>query len=115
MNEQAYWNEIQERICRKCVDGDGTGRCLVDPNVGCVLQTQLPLIISTVAKVKSDLVADYTAELRAIVCGQCAHQAVDGSCAVRADLACALDRYFPLVVEIIEELKERKINLPSHY
>jgi hypothetical protein len=113
MHAQEYWNEIRVRICRRCIDGDGTGRCLVDPAIGCALQTQLPLIISTVGRVSSDKVADYTADLRAIVCGQCEHAAPDASCAVRADLACALDRYFALVIDIIEELKDRKATLPS--
>jgi len=107
MTTQEYWNAVKGRICPKCVDGDGTGRCLVDPMIGCALQRQLPLIIATVTKVHSTQMVDYTSELRSVVCHACEHGASDGSCAVRADLACALDRYFPLVVDIVEELQAR--------
>jgi hypothetical protein len=42
--------------------------------------------------------------LRKNVCSECRHQSSDGTCSLRRSLDCGLDRYFPLVIEAIEEV-----------
>lgn len=106
MDTERYWQEIRRRVCEKCIDSDGTGTCRVDPATGCALRSYLPLIIAAVNRVSSDRVADYVSDLRGIVCAQCRHQSADARCAVRDGVECALERYFPLVIEAIESVNQ---------
>lgn len=108
MELQEYWQAISEKICIKCIDGDGHGNCRIDPAIECALQKYLPMIVHAVERVNSDEVSDYVVELRGIVCAQCTHQTINGKCTLREDVDCALDRYFPLVIDAIEEVKIRR-------
>ena len=108
MEIDRYWQEIRRRICEKCVDSDGTGDCRVDPAIDCAIRQYLPLIVGAVSRVSSDRVVDYVAELRGIVCAQCKHAAADGHCEVREGVDCALERYFPLVIEAIETVNQQR-------
>ena len=104
MEYQPYWQAIRTKVCTKCIDGDGFGNCRLDPAIECALQQYLPLIVQAVSQVKSAEMEDYIRELRAITCTQCSRQSVNGYCMLRNEVDCALDRYFPLVVEAIEEV-----------
>jgi len=64
----------------------------------------LPRILEVVTHVRSDAMEDYVRELRLITCAACAYQTVEGACMTREDIACQLDRYFPLVVTAIESV-----------
>ncbi len=104
MELQEYCQAIRTNVCTKCVDGDGYGNCRLDPSLECTLQNYLPLIVNAVSRIDSDQMDDYVRELRAIMCAQCKYQAVNGYCVLRNEVDCPLDRYFPLVVEAIEEV-----------
>src|SRR5208283_2180397 len=98
MELQQCWERIQERVCHKCIDGDGCGNCRLPEGRECALHKFLPLVVNAVQRVRSEDVLDYVAELRAIVCAQCQYEQPGGHCPVRNELECALDRYFPLVI-----------------
>ncbi len=114
MENQLYWQAIQAKVCMKCIDGDGAGNCRLDPGIECALQQYLPLIVEAVNRVQSDEMSDYVRELRAITCAECSHQSRNGYCLLRKDVDCALDRYFPLVVEAIEEVNQAAGNNIHH-
>ena len=105
MELQQYWDVIQSKICPRCVDGDGEGNCRLPVDEECALKSFLPQIVMTVANVKSDSIDAYVAALRRHVCILCEHQQANMACKKRNDLECALDRYYPLVVEIIETIR----------
>jgi hypothetical protein len=107
MTYDQYWQEISERICKKCIDGDGTGGCRLAPDASCQIQVFLPEIVQTVANVHSDSLDPYVSALRRHVCILCDWERPDTTCARRNQLECALDRYFPLVVEAIETVKAK--------
>jgi hypothetical protein len=50
----------------------------------------------------------YEEELRKRVCFHCKNQTSDGRCSLRENVECTLDRYFPLIVEVIEETQMRE-------
>lgn len=102
--EDQYWEALQARICSKCVDGDGAGGCRVSGG-DCALKQHLPNIIGAVSAVYSTSVDLYLEQLRSKVCRECTHQSADGACSLRDNVDCALDRYFPLIVEVIEEIR----------
>lgn len=105
MELQQYWQAIQKNICPRCLDGDGDGNCRLPVGEECALKSFLPQIVLTVANVKSDSIEAYVDALRRHVCILCDHQKSDMTCAKRSDLECALDRYFPILVEIIETVR----------
>lgn len=110
MDLQDYHDAIRERVCTRCIDGDGEGNCRLQSSTECPLMMHLPMIVNAVNRVSSDRVEDYVSELRAIVCTQCSHQTADGRCTLRTFVECGLDRYFPLVVEAIESVNMQKNN-----
>ena len=113
MLQEEYWSVIQSRICKRCVDGNGYGDCRLPEGEECRLHHFLPDIIRTVTETRSDKIEEYVARLRKNICAICDYQAPDQVCLKRNQLECALDRYFPLVVEIIEMIKEDGARVPS--
>ena len=103
----AYWNDIQKKICHKCIDGDRRGNCLLPAEETCPLRFHLNEIVTTIANTKADTYQAYLNSLRRNVCILCDHQQEDGSCKKRNELECALDRYYPLVVMIVEDVRMR--------
>ena len=103
-DEQKYLEEIQTRICHKCIDGDGNGNCLIARGSECAMKRFFPEILDAVRSVYGTSMEPYEAALRTRVCGSCINQSPDGRCAIRDDVECSLDRYFPLIVQVIEEL-----------
>lgn len=97
------WSVIQSRICRKCIDGDGRGNCRLPRGEQCALQQFLPAIVEIVSSLDSGSYDDYLRALRSQVCEQCREQLPDGRCLKRASLECALDRYYGLVIQVIDE------------
>ncbi|MEK9138047.1 MAG: hypothetical protein AAB393_13050 [Bacteroidota bacterium] len=102
--EQAYLEEIRARVCPKCVDGDGAGDCRISHGTECAVKRFLPQILEAVGSTYSTSMEPYELALRERVCRVCANQSPDGTCIVRNELECSLDRYFPLIVRVIEEL-----------
>jgi hypothetical protein len=102
---QTYWDAVRVQVCTHCIDSDRAGGCrLAGPTV-CGLKRYFSTILESVLSVESDSLGPYVKALRENVCSICEHQSADGACLVRTDVDCGLDRYFPMVVEIIETLR----------
>ncbi len=98
----ARWEDVQQRICRKCIDGDGRGNCRLPVDEECPLQVNFGSIVDTVSRVQASDHESYVQALRSSVCTSCLHQDSEGDCWKRNRLDCALDRYYPLVIDIVE-------------
>jgi hypothetical protein len=61
-----------------------------------------PRIVSTIESAHVPDLDGYTAAVRSAVCAQCEDQDDQHNCWKRNRLECALDRYMPLIVEIVE-------------
>jgi len=103
-NMENSWNLVQEKICRKCIDGDGRGNCRLPQGESCALQQFLPTIIETVKAIEWAPYETYVNALRTNVCARCSEQDAAGVCARRDTLECALDRYFGLVIRVMDEV-----------
>ncbi len=103
-----YWTALEKRICAKCVDGGGDGSCRIAPGRDCAVRAHFPQIIEVVNSVFSSSVEPYVEQLRKKVCAVCTEQSTGGACALRNETECALDRYFPLIVQVIEETQLKK-------
>ena len=75
----------------------------------CQVRRFLPEIVNIINTTQSDSIEPYVNALRKTVCVKCEHAKPDGSCEERRKIDCCLDRYFPLVVEAIEEVYERTV------
>jgi len=109
-----YWDSIRKNVCRKCIDGDGKGACRLPIDESCGLDKFFPEIVQTVTAVQSDSFQDYVVALRARICANCEHQYADGVCRKRDTLECALDRYLPVVIDIIESVKLSSVVATQH-
>lgn len=105
-NLERYWDAVRLRVCTKCIDGDGYGNCRLTGEESCGLKLHFPRIVETVLSVMSDKMDLYIEALRRNVCAYCKHRSSVGTCMFRINVDCGLDRYFPLVVEAIEEVNE---------
>lgn len=106
---EEYWNLMQGRICRKCIDGDGRGNCRLPAGESCALQEFLPRIVRTVRSVSAHSYRAYVDLLRSEICALCPEQDTHGVCRKRDQLECALDRYYPLVISLIEDVRTRPV------
>lgn len=98
-----YWQAVTERVCKECVDGDGAGGCLLRQSESCGLRMHFPQLVQTVLSVQSDSLQPYIDALKSDICASCTNQTADGTCVLRSQLDCGLDRYFVMVVQAIEE------------
>ena len=106
--DEEYWVALREKICAKCIDGDGSGACLIAPGRECALKTHFSSIVESINSAFSSSVEPYVEQLRKKVCSVCTGQSPGGSCALRDETECALDRYFPLIVQVVEETQLKK-------
>ena len=106
---EQYWRAVQARVCHKCIDGDRKGNCLLPADQSCALHEFLPQIIQTVNSLNSNSFDDYVSALRLSVCAHCDEQGADGVCLKRETVECALDRYYGLVIQVIEDTKAGKL------
>lgn len=102
---EKYWKAVQERVCKVCIDSDplGNGVCRISEASMCGVKEYFPKIVKIVLSVKSDKMDDYIIALRENVCKEC-RETPDGVCELRNSVECALDRYYPLIVQAIESV-----------
>ena len=103
-----YWQAVRGNVCAKCIDSDPQGNCRLTAEDECGLKLHFPKIVETILSVKSDTLDAYIEALRQNVCASCIHQSADGKCMYRTSVDCGLDRYFPIVVEAIEEARRNE-------
>src|SRR5262245_4152486 len=100
---EVFWNLLQDRVCSHCINGTRKGDCRIDRGRDCALRKYLPQILEVIRSGYSSTIEPYEVRLRNRICGICVHQSGNGTCAVRDEVECALNTYFPLIVEVIEE------------
>jgi hypothetical protein len=100
--------KLCERICSVCFAKQADGVCGLPADFHCPLFEHLNEVIEVVAGIEGDNLDPYIDRLRQLVCSNCRMDPA-GHCSTQDHLDCALDMYFVLVVEIInEELKNER-------
>jgi len=102
---EKYWEAVRFKVCAKCVDSDGHGTCRLSGGEECGIKLSFPKIVETILSVQDQKLEAYVEALRNNVCASCKHQSPDGTCMIRRHVDCGLDRYFPMIVEVVEEVK----------
>ena len=96
---------LRRRICSVCVDRNTDGTCSLSQQQECGLFGHFPKIVRAISRVQSDRIDDYIRAIREDVCSECVKQRLDGSCELRTEVRCVLDRYLLLIVGAIEETR----------
>jgi RNA polymerase subunit RPABC4/transcription elongation factor Spt4 len=91
------WKDIELTVCRICVD-NAHGVCTLP----CALKANFAAVVSAVSATHSDTYGPYVQALRTVVCTSCDRLLDEGRCPTRDRVECALDRYYPLVIDEIE-------------
>ena len=103
-----YLKAIKQNICSICVDSNEKGGCTLNEKESCAMELFLPRIVDLVHSIDSDNIIEYRNKLRETICADCRARE-NGNCYLREDANCSLDRYFPLIVEIIQKVDSGKI------
>jgi hypothetical protein len=103
-----YENAIRAKVCAVCIDQSSDGTCALtnDTDLICALQSMLPIVVETIRGNPEADSEHLHQALRDNVCKLC-REDERGNCRLRDEINCALDRYFPLVIETVEEIRER--------
>lgn len=102
---ERYMGAVKYKVCSTCIDSDGRGACRLNGEKPCALTLYFPKTIETILSVQSNKLEEYVRALRSNVCAACKHQSPNGTCLIRQHIDCGLDRYFPMIIEIVEDVR----------
>ena len=108
MDYERYRQAVKKKVCEHCVDLGENGECALTGDRKCGVEIYLERIVGVVHAVHSNRLEDYIRVLRERICSSCKNQNPDGSCLLRSEADCGLDRFFELIVETIEEVDAQK-------
>lgn len=94
--------QLRDKICPNCVRRKRDGSCSLPADRPCSLFSNLEDIVDIVKSTRSRRIDPYVETLRDRVCDACHFQDDHGQCPCRTNVDCALDTYYPLIVEVIE-------------
>jgi hypothetical protein len=100
-------DRLLHTVCSACMYRLADGGCGMSPKYECPILRNMDKIIGIVRTTRSNKIDPYVERLREAVCANCEMQDAQGRCRMRDHSDCALDDYFPLIVEIIEDELER--------
>ena len=98
-----YLEAIKEKVCTHCIDAGQDGDCRISTSRDCTIETNYNRIVKSILATKSNRYEDYVAGLRENVCENCSYGEPD-QCDDRNQVECPLDRYYPMIVDAIEEV-----------
>ncbi|MGD8778543.1 MAG: hypothetical protein PVH88_06225 [Ignavibacteria bacterium] len=100
-----YIKAIRENICSICIDSDENGICTLSNNEICAVEHHFPKIIEVINDNDTENIDELVTVLREEVCSECNSQNEEGTCNLRDDANCSLDRYFPVIAETIRKVE----------
>jgi hypothetical protein len=106
---EAHRAAVRRRVCAVCLDTDADGACRRTLRGECALRDRLPLVVDTVRAVRCDRMDEYVAAVERAICSGCASQDGVGRCLRREEGACTLHAFLPLVVDVVEELRDEGV------
>lgn len=105
--DREYWDAVRGEVCVRCPDGDGEGNCRLPAQRTCRLKAYFPEVLHVVHSVYSHSIAPYEDLLHLSVCSSCPATGPNGVCPPHEVERCLLNRYFPVVIQAIEETQTR--------
>ena len=105
-----FWEAIRMRVCRTCVDGDGSGHCHLPRSEECALRTMHGDVLRLVATEDLRWKKDPAGELRRRICPRCSHWHVGGNCSGHEQGECTFERFLPELVAIARSMSNVRID-----
>jgi hypothetical protein len=97
-------DRIRDTICRACIYEQPGGACSLEAGgADCPIIARIDRIIDIVRSTNAKTIDPYVDRLRENICAECREQAPDGRCILRERAECALDDYFVLLVDLVEQ------------
>ena len=103
-----YEEAVMRHVCTHCIDFDEDGICHSPDPEGCALFRFLPELVAIAERLHEYKIQPYIDAVRESICVKCRSKTPGGLCPLRDTIDCGLDRYLPLVLEAIEEVKTEK-------
>ena len=103
-----YEEAILRHVCSKCIDLSADGICYSPDPKGCAIFRYLPQLVAIAERLREFRIQPYVDAVRQDICMKCRSGEPGKSCPLRDSLDCGLDRYLPLVLDAIEEVKAEK-------
>lgn len=103
-----YEEAVVRHVCSKCIDFGTDGICHSQDPEGCAIFRFLPELAAIAERLHEYKIQPYVEAVRQEICMKCRAESRGGRCPLRDTLDCGLDRYLPLVLEAIEEVKEKE-------
>lgn len=99
-----YFNALKENICCLCIDSDELGNCTLTDDENCAIHLFLADIVSVAQESDIDDAENFKRALNEKICISCKAAENENYCYLREDANCALDRYFPTILETIQKV-----------
>jgi hypothetical protein len=105
---EQYWHALRDVVCSRCRRSGYEHSCRIGKQGICPFDLHLPHLVEAVLTTpRSNRIADYIPNIRAMVCSQCENQDARGGCLSREMASCGIDSYLVLVVQTIEDVHDR--------
>jgi hypothetical protein len=99
---------LHQTVCAICTDRKPDGSCGLTEIDQCPIWMHLPRLVEITNSVRSNRMDDYIRKLREDVCTVCKAALPGGRCDVRQEGHCALDAYFLVIVQTVEDFLVEK-------
>jgi len=96
-------DRIRDTICRACIYRTAEGGCSLGGEENCAILDRVDKVMEIVRSIRSPTIDPYVDRLRDVMCAECRMQDERGRCKMRQHGDCALDDYFVLLVELVEQ------------
>ena len=108
MDRKLYQEAVLRHVCSKCIDFGEDDICHSPDPAGCAIFRYLPELVAIVERLRTLRIQPYVDAVREDICMKCRRGSLSKDCPLCTSLDCALDRYLPLVLETIEEVKKEQ-------
>jgi len=104
-----YLKAIKTHVCSICCDSDEKGRCELTTEEVCAIELYIDDIVEIIHSNKDENFDTIYALLKEKVCKNCKTRTKDGYCYLKESANCSLERYFYLIIEIVNKVDLGKI------
>jgi len=104
-----YQVALKKHVCSICCDSDDKGRCTLGKEEVCAIDLYTDEMVEIIHNYKNDDYDGLYKEIKEKICKNCKARSEDGHCHLKEDANCSLDRYFYLIVDIVNKVDLGKI------
>ncbi len=99
-----YLAALKKHVCPICCDSDQKGKCTLNNDEICSIELHIDKIVEVIHTSEKETYESLYINLKEHVCKNCKAKTESGYCSVKEDANCSLERYFYLIVDIINKV-----------